>query len=188
MFRVYLPQCQWICDNHRKYNIRVVNLSLGMTYDDSVRIDPLHLGVGALYKSGITVVAAGGNSGPAAKTISSPGNSPYVITAGCCGTSGVSEFSSRGPACTYMKPDLVAYGEDICSLAPGKTATATQSGTSMSAPVVSGAAACLYSAYPQLTAYQVKRILMSATIPFEQEDRNSQGYGRLDADMLKDLI
>ena len=70
----------------------------------------------------------------------------------------------------------------------GKTATATQSGTSMSAPVVSGAAACLYSAYPQLTAYQVKRILMSATIPFEQEDRNSQGYGRLDADMLKDLI
>ena len=183
-----LAAMQWICDNHRKYNIRVVNLSLGMTYDDSVRIDPLHLGVGALYKSGITVVAAGGNSGPAAKTISSPGNSPYVITAGCCGTSGVSEFSSRGPAGTYMKPDLVAYGEDICSLAPGKTATATQSGTSMSAPVVSGAAACLYSAYPQLTAYQVKRILMSATIPFEQEDRNSQGYGRLDADMLKYLI
>lgn len=183
-----LAAMQWICDNHRKYNIRVVNLSLGMTYDDSVRIDPLHLGVGALYKSGITVVAAGGNSGPAAKTISSPGNSPYVITAGCCGTSEVSEFSSRGPAGTYMKPDLVAYGEDICSLAPGKTATATQSGTSMSAPVVSGAAACLYSAYPQLTAYQVKRILMSATIPFEQEDRNSQGYGRLDADMLKELI
>ena len=183
-----LAAMQWICDNHRKYSIRVVNMSLGMAYDDNLNVDPLHLGAGALYRNGITVVAAGGNSGPAAKTISSPGNSPYVITAGCCGKSGVSEFSSRGPAGTYMKPDLVAYGEDICSLAPGKTATATQSGTSMSAPAVSGAAACLCSAYPQLTAYQVKKILMSATVHFEDADRNSQGYGRLDPEKLKTLL
>ena len=183
-----LAAMQWICDNHRKYSIRVVNMSLGMICDDSLNIDPLHLGAGALYRSGITVVAAGGNSGPAAKTISSPGNSPYVITAGCCGKAGVSEFSSRGPAGTYMKPDLVACGEDICSLAPGKIATTTQSGTSMSAPAVSGAAACLCSAYPQLTAYQVKRILMSATVPFENADRNSQGYGRLEPEKLKALL
>lgn len=182
-----LAAMQWICDNHRKYNIRVVNLSLGMPYDDSVPIDPLQLGVGALYRAGITVVAAGGNSGPAAKTISSPGNSPYAITAGCCGRGGVSEFSSRGPAGAYMKPELVAYGEDICSLAPGKTATAIQSGTSMAAPVVSGAAACLYSIYPKLSPLQIKKLLISMSVPFEYEQPSSQGYGRLDTDLLKRL-
>ncbi len=183
-----LAAMQWICDNYSKYSIRVANLSLGMASGGIYGMDPLHLGAGALYKKGITVVAAGGNSGPAPETISSPGSSPYVITAGCCGKTGVSEFSGRGPAGAYIKPDLVAYGEDICSLSPGKTATKIQSGTSMSAPVVSGAAACLYSAYPQLDTYQVKKILLSATVPFEGEDRNSQGHGRLDTDRLKKLI
>ncbi len=59
-----LAAMQWICDNHRKYSIRVANLSLGMASGGIRGMDPLHLGAGALYKKGITVVAAGGNSGP----------------------------------------------------------------------------------------------------------------------------
>lgn len=183
-----LAAMQWVCDNHKKYNIRVTNLSLGMASNENIRIDPLHLGVNALWKKGITTVAAAGNNGPAPHTISSPGNSPYVITAGCCNKHGISEFSSRGPAGGYTKPDIAALGENIKSLAPDKTASAIQSGTSMSAPVISGAAACIYSAYPHLSTYQVKKILLSAAVPFKNEDINAQGFGAIDIKLLEQLL
>ena len=55
--------------------------------------------------------------------------------------------------------DLFAPGGDIYSTLPGGT-FGRNSGTSMAAPVVSGVAALLMAYFPQLTAADVKRILL----------------------------
>jgi cell wall-associated protease len=63
--------------------------------------------------------------------------------------------------------DLYAPGSDIWSTVPGNGYD-FKSGSSMSAPVVSGAAALLLSYFPSLTAVQVKNILMASVFTPDQ--------------------
>ena len=90
----------------------------------------------------------------------------------------IASFSSRGPVLSqYSKPDISAPGYNIISsyssFAPARTAKASltfdgknydfvsMSGTSMSAPVVSGAVALMLQANPVLMAGEVKEILLN---------------------------
>ena len=123
----------------KKYNIRVINLSLGRPVYESYRQDPLCQAVEAAWKAGIVVVVAAGNYGrdnsfgnEGYATITSPGNDPWVITVGAMKTMGtltrgddlIASYSSKGPTLIdhIVKPDLVAPGNRIISLAlPGGT-------------------------------------------------------------------
>lgn len=67
----------------------------------------------------------------------------------------VASFSNYGRKAV----DILAPGHNIYSTYPPDTFRA-MSGTSMAAPVVAGVAAALRSYYPQLTAPQVKQVLM----------------------------
>jgi len=67
----------WIVANRQKYNIRVLNLSLGASPQSYYWNDPLDQAVMAAWKAGIVVVAAAGNDGPNPMTIDVPGNVPY---------------------------------------------------------------------------------------------------------------
>ena len=122
-----------------RYNIRVLNLSLGRPVYESYHDDPLCQAVEAAWRAGITVVVAAGNSGrdnsretQGYGTINSPANDPYVITVGAMKTGNtldslddlVASYSSKGPTQVdhVAKPDLVAPGNRIVSLkAPGST-------------------------------------------------------------------
>ncbi|MEL7655221.1 MAG: S8 family peptidase [Bacillota bacterium] len=191
-----LAALQWIVNNGQFYNIRVINLSLGIKVEPPYDDDPLIKGANAAVRYGYSVITAAGNNGPGKCTINSPGTSPLVITVGAAdltnsddGEIRVASFSSRGPTMNgYTKPDLVAPGVDICSL-DGKNPKgyAVQSGTSMAAPVVSGVAACLYAMRPKLTPAQVKQILVHDALPLKKEDRYAQGRGLLNYKMFLNL-
>ena len=56
---------QWVVANKDKYNIRVINLSLGTSVGESYTTDPLCQAVEAAWKAGIVVVCAAGNEGRA---------------------------------------------------------------------------------------------------------------------------
>ncbi len=122
----------------KRYNIRVINLSLGGPVMQSWRDDPLCQAVERAYRAGLVVVASAGNLGKLADGrevfggITNPGVSPFAITVGALNTKGtayrsddvVATYSSKGPTRfdRLIKPDLVAPGNRILGLAaPGST-------------------------------------------------------------------
>lgn len=151
-----------------------------------------------LVAAGIVVVAAAGNEGfdrqsrsatgreYQAMSITDPGNAASVITVGATHrdmphTYGVSYFSSRGPTGDgRLKPDLVAPGEKIDSVAP-EGGLVRKDGTSMAAPHVSGAAALLLARHREFLRQpqRVKAVLCQAATDLGRE-RYFQGHGMLD--------
>lgn len=72
--------------------------------------------------------------------------------------------SSRGPSVStsQIKPDIGAPGASVSAIAGAGTGEEAFGGTSGAAPMVSGAAALLLSARPNLTPMQVKAMLMNS--------------------------
>jgi serine protease AprX len=194
---------QWTVSFKDRYRIRVLNLSLGTDSTQTYRTDPLNFAVERAWASGIAVVVAASNRGPAAGTISKPGDDPWVITVGAVddqGTPGLGDdavpnFSSRGPTAAdgLAKPDLVAPGAHMISLRapgsaidtefPGTIADAYRrgSGTSMATGAVSGAVALMLQANPSMAPDRVKYALTSTARGDASEDRMAVGAGVVDA-------
>ena len=123
----------WVLTNRVRYNIRVVNMSLGAGVYESYNTDPLTVAAKRVVDAGVVVVAAAGNLGKALNglpqygAISAPGNAPWVLTVGASSTQGtvdrrddkIALYSSRGPTMIDFaaKPDLVAPGTGTISLA-----------------------------------------------------------------------
>jgi serine protease AprX len=162
-----------------RFNLRVLNISLGAPADDPATA-PLTEAVERLWADGITVVAASGNEGGGTEA---PGLDPYVLTVGAVDAAGVvPAWSSRGTDFAgRAKPDLVAPGVGLVGLrAPGSTIDLANpsarvgeryfrgSGTSMSTAVVAGAAAVVAAAHPDWGPDRVKAALTGTAAPLGQ--------------------
>ena len=207
-----LAGLQWIIDNRRKYNIRIVNISVGTSAKENLDENSLLVqGVNAVWDNGIVVVVAAGNNGPGPMSISTPGISRKVITVGSSddniavevfGSNRAKDYSGRGPTpFCIKKPDIVAPGSNIisCNISrygsklkmSNSKATANdapmmytiKSGTSMATPVVSGAIALLIGACPEITNREVKLKLRNSAIDLGQH-WEKQGWGLLNVRKL----
>lgn len=197
-----LQYIRYVNELHNFITIHGVNLSLSIPHNVrnyACGRTPLCNECERLVESGVVVIAAAGNRGYqtfetkdgtfesyAAFSITDPGNADGVITVGSTHrnwphTYGVSFFSSRGPTGDgRLKPDLVAPGERIQAPMPGNE-WGFESGTSMAAPHVSGAAAMLMARYAELIGQprRIKRILCDSATDLGRE-RSFQGHGMLD--------
>ncbi len=207
-----LAGLQWVIDNRKKYNIRIVNISVGTSSKDSLDENSLLVqGVNAVWDNGIVVVVAAGNNGPGPMSISTPGISRKVITVGSSddniaaevyGSGRAKDYSGRGPTpFCIKKPDIVAPGSNIISCNISRITSRAKngdvrltasdspmmytikSGTSMATPVVSGAIALLLSVHPELTNREVKLKLRSSAIDLGQH-WEKQGWGLLNVKKL----
>ncbi|MCJ7818376.1 MAG: S8 family serine peptidase, partial [Syntrophales bacterium] len=132
------------------------------------------------------VLAAAGNTGPAAESITVPGNDPYVITVGAVDSNRTPGYwaddilpawSATGPTLDgFLKPDVLAPGANIVSFMyndpdniansawlvqqhPDYSETTSlfrMSGTSMATAAASGVVALMLEAHPELTPDQIK--------------------------------
>lgn len=169
---------RWIMDNARKYNIKVVNLSIG-TNDRRVNL-PLQDAAERLWQMGLVVVAAAGNPDAQSGHRPPPAISSDVISVGAWEdrayfrTPSFSLFTKE----ENEKPTLWAPGEDIISvLSPDydfslpnrsrKNIIAQHyirmSGASMATPLISGAAALLLQRYPRAKPEEIRRLLLLAS-------------------------
>jgi serine protease AprX len=199
-----LAAIQWVVSFKDRYGIRVLNLSLGTDGHQSYRFDPLDYAVERAWAAGIVVVVAASNRGPAAGTVSKPGDDPFVITVGAVDDLGTEirsddrlpSFSGRGPTAAdgLAKPDLVAPGAHVVSTnAPGSTIDTLfpgplgpgyrrGSGTSMAAAIVSGAVALILEARPAMVPDRVKFALTSTSVPVASDNIMDVGSGLIDAE------
>jgi subtilisin family serine protease len=98
----------------------------------------------------------------------------------------VAAFSSRGLAFDgSVKPDLVAPGVALLTSEPGRSREGGEryssvSGSSAAAAVVTGAAALLAQARPELDASALKALLVGSARPIDDESVAAQGAGLLD--------
>ena len=147
----------------------IINMSFGKGYSPGKRL--VDEAVRYAEERGVLFIHAAGND---AEDIGEEPSYP------------VRSFADGGTAQNWIEvgaisweaaPGLVAtfsnYGADVDVFAPGVDILSTipdaeyeeNSGTSMAAPVVSGIAALVMSYYPDLTAAQVKRIILESATP-----------------------
>jgi serine protease AprX len=197
---------QWVLDNKAKYNIKVANFSLHSLRPSNFTRDPLDQAVEKLWFGGVTVVAAAGNYGSATGASGvkyAPGNDPFVITVGAVdigGTVGIGNdatapWSAYGSTYDgFSKPELVASGRYMVGPIPAGSTIASQrpdklvgtdriqlSGTSFSAPVVSGTAAQILARHPNWGPDQVKGALMATARKVPGASTQSVGLGEITA-------
>lgn len=144
---------------------KVINLSIGGPGGVSTAL------FNALVRAsnlGIAVVASAGNDGltqpdyPAALATDPRAGTTMVAVGSVDASNVISWFShSCGDTATRC---VVAPGEDVVTTHPDGVNYAMASGTSFSAPYVSGAIAVLMDAFPGLTAEEIIAILLQLTV------------------------
>ncbi len=152
---------------------KVININFATSIEDPHEGAAIH----EALERGVVVVAAAGNSGK---------NVPLYPAAYDCvlGVGAVNRDAVRTGFSTYgLGVDVVAPGASVLSttLANVGNGYAYVHGTSFASPHVSGLAALIFSARPDLTAWDVREIIMRSakdlgTPGFDEE----YGYGLID--------
>ncbi|GGI14891.1 S8 family serine peptidase [Gottfriedia solisilvae] len=157
-----------------RQNVDVINMSLGSYSPSPIVKDAVKKAI----DKGIVIVAAAGNSG--IENIEYPAAYDGVISVGATDKDNkLANFSTYSPSV-----DVTAPGDNIYSTvySPDKGSTFVHmSGTSMAAPMVTGAVSLLLSKYPKLTPYQVNYILTHTAKDLGEKGFDAKyGYGMID--------
>jgi len=171
------------------------------TYDGTQILDVVKNAINNAYTNGrngkgCVIVFSSGNYHPDGSSavkfngVAFPANLPNVIAVGAVARDGaIALYSSRGPEIDLVAPSGQNGVGDVWTIdrmgASGYSFgnyTSTFSGTSAAAPEVSGVAALLLAKFPNLTAAEVKNLLIqNATDMGPVGFDNTFGYGRVNA-------
>jgi len=225
-----LNAIDWIIANRQRYHIVITSMSLGF----GTEVPAVDNAITNLVNSGITTVISAGNDGAGANNIFTPGSVDEVITVAASNQfDNIVSFSSQGGTSmstgNTIKPDIAApggsfyavpllsadsndYDADAGWLDTTSNDAALMQGTSMSAPIVSGATSIIIQVmggyanwnYTREQALLPKMILLmtaTETYPNQREPASSaaptlerggkdahEGYGRLNLDAAADAI
>lgn len=197
-----LAAVNWVVAHQSEYDIRAMNLSLGVAnqHHTSECITSPYAGPfeQAAAVGVLPVVSAGNHAytnGVYHSGVSYPACTPGAIRVGAVHDSDHGKFAvtEKGHQCTdtTTAPDKIACfsqsGSLLNVLAPGARITAAgaeKSGTSQAAPHVAGAAAVLASAYPDASAFDVASSIAYSGPGFTDPREDSSGgylvFRRLD--------
>ncbi|MFC4634447.1 S8 family serine peptidase [Dokdonia ponticola] len=166
--------------------VDVINTSLGYrTYDNPAyshtyedmdgQTTFISRGSNLAFEKGMLMVTSAGNSGTG--MISAPADAPGVLTVGAVNSNGdYVSFSSIGPSSDgRVKPDVMAKGQSAAVIRPNGTID-TSNGTSFSSPIMAGAVASFWQAYPELTNAEVMQIVRESAHLFTNPTPQ-MGYG-----------
>lgn len=183
---------EWVLKNREHYKIRILNFSIGFLpgargEEQRQIIDLLE----RLWDENVAVVTAAGNNGPRQGSITVPGISKKVITVGASDDMTADlrlpkSYSGQGPTeCCVVKPEILAPGTNITSLDYRGNHYVKKSGTSMAAPVVSGALALALQKNPAFRPEELKVKLYESA---DGQKKGKSAWGVLQVDKMLDLV
>jgi subtilisin family serine protease len=124
------------------------------------------------------VVNSAGNEGDNEwKYIITPADALGSLATGAVDSEGnYAAFSSIGPSADgRIKPDVMAMGKStVVQRLTGEIGTSN--GTSFSAPLISGMAACLWQVFPNATAAELRQLIIESGTIYSNPN-NMLGYG-----------
>ncbi len=167
----------------------ILSTSLGYTtFDDSTLIYTYSdmdgntrvstIGADIAASKGMLVVNSAGNWGATDwKFMGAPSDADSVLSVGAVDSNGwYAGFSSKGPSVDgRVKPNVTAQGSWI-SVPVGTDSVYYISGTSFSCPIISGAAASLWSAYPDANNMTILHAIEKSASKYGSPD-SLMGYG-----------
>jgi serine protease AprX len=186
------------------FGVRVVNCSFSANTVFDLN-DPVNIATKMLTDNGINVVFSAGNTGPGFDSLNPYSVAPWVVGTGATDDQGrLAGFSSRGDfASPLFRPTLVAPGVNTISLRATTVVAVTTidglfgadtqlgtselpyyttgSGTSFSAPQVTGVIALMLEVNPRLTPAQIRDILQRTATPLPPYYAHEVGAGMLNA-------
>jgi PKD repeat protein len=133
---------------------------------------------------GIVFCNSMGNGGPSSGSLSAPADAFKILAVGNVNSSGfISSSSSRGPTFDdRTKPEVCAQGTTTFSASSsGDGNYTTASGTSLSTPLVAGAACLVIEARPDFTPELIRQAMKETSSNATSPD-NTYGWGILDVD------
>jgi subtilisin family serine protease len=152
---------------------KIISMSFGKGYspykqavDDAVKYADAH---------GVLMIHAAGNDGAnldSAKNFPTPnylggGHPVNWIEVGASSWKGGDSLAANFSNYSHTLVDVFAPGVDILSTTPGSQYQRL-SGTSMAAPVVSGLAALIMDYYPNLTAADIRQVIVGSVSRYDQ--------------------
>lgn len=169
--------------------VDVINSSLGYYQFDDSSFDYTYenmdgetsisvQGAEIAFSKGMVVVCSAGNEGNSSwKYIITPADGEHVLAVGAMAEDSTrASFSSYGPSYDErVKPDLAALGKNT-ALQSDDGGIEYGSGTSYSAPVVSGFVTCLWQANPELSSQEIIQLVKSNCHQYANPD-DIFGYG-----------
>jgi serine protease AprX len=186
-----IEEYNWVCGAEFADSIGadVINSSLGYTVFNDVRQNHTYadmdgktcvssIGANMASSKGMVVVASAGNEGDGSWfRIGTPADADNILTIGAVDAAEqITDFSSRGPSFDgRVKPDICAQGKGTYVQKSSGDFSAV-SGTSVSAPLITGLAACLWQANPVATNFQVMDAIRQSSSRYSNPDEE-YGYG-----------
>jgi len=168
--------------------VDVINTSLGYsTFDDSrYNYTPADMdgnttfiskGANIATEKGILVVNSAGNSGSSSwGIITAPADANVFGVGAVDGDDNYVGFSSRGPSADgRIKPDGMALGEDTAVIGPDDKLV-KNNGTSFASPVMAGAIASFWQAFPAKTNLEIMDMVRESS-SYYQNPNSQMGYG-----------
>ncbi|GCD80443.1 S8/S53 family peptidase [Schleiferia thermophila] len=129
-------------------------------------------------RKGILVVNSAGNEGNKSwGKILFPADADSILAVGGVNSAGQRvNFSSMGPTADgRIKPDIAAQAFQVITINSSGNAT-TANGTSFSAPLISGLAACLWQAFPNKNFFEIRNAILQSGNQASNPD-TLLGYG-----------
>ncbi len=190
VFETPLEESLWVeaAEKADSLGVNVINTSLGyQDFDDPKYDHPysdfdgatafITRGANFLAQKGIILTVSAGNDGNSFHYIAAPADANNVLTVGAVDNNGViAGFSSYGPTFDgRIKPDVDAKGVATTIIDSGGFVS-TGSGTSFASPVLCGAVACLWQAFPNKTSYELMQMIRESANLYSNPD-DHYGYG-----------
>ena len=163
-------------------NAKVINMSFGKEF--SLYKELVFEAFKYAEEKGVLIVTSAGNSSldlnvynhyyPNDNEDNGDEVSGNLIMVGSTGYKADENLLSRYSNYGNIDVDIFAPGDEIYTTAPNNKYT-YRNGTSMSSAIVSGVTALIYSYYPELTASQIKQIIMDSGIAYDISVKKKDG-------------